>query len=82
MINIKTFAQVREVTQEAGFSLPLEKANSTVADVKVTLRMRAPCWGEALDDGVLCAVNQVLCDDSHPVAEGDEVAFFPPVTGG
>ena len=28
------------------------------------------------------AVNQTMADDDEPVADGDEVAFFPPVTGG
>ena len=31
---------------------------------------------------VRCAVNQEYVDLSHPLATGDEVAFFPPVTGG
>ena len=37
-----------------------------------------------LEDGpaVLAAVNQTLAQAHSPIAEGDEVAFFPPVTGG
>ncbi|WP_043832291.1 molybdopterin converting factor subunit 1 [Muricoccus aerilatus] len=31
---------------------------------------------------VRCAVNQEFCGPDHPVSAGDEVAFFPPVTGG
>ncbi|WP_144780583.1 MoaD/ThiS family protein, partial [Klebsiella pneumoniae] len=31
---------------------------------------------------LLAAVNQTLTSFEHPVASGDEVAFFPPVTGG
>lgn len=31
---------------------------------------------------VRCAVNGELVDDMHPVADGDEVAFLPPVSGG
>jgi sulfur-carrier protein len=34
------------------------------------------------DNNLLCAVNQQLCDSTMPVKAGDEVAFFPPVTGG
>ena len=33
-------------------------------------------------EAVRIAVNQEYVDPDHPVAEGDEVAFFPPVTGG
>jgi sulfur-carrier protein len=32
--------------------------------------------------GVLCAVNQDYSDWDAPLRDGDEVAFFPPVTGG
>lgn len=35
-----------------------------------------------LDASELAAVNQTLTSFEHPVASGDEVAFFPPVTGG
>lgn len=31
---------------------------------------------------IRCAVNQAFCGPDHPVKPGDEVAFFPPVTGG
>ena len=30
----------------------------------------------------MCARNQELCSLDEPLAEGDEVAFFPTVTGG
>jgi sulfur-carrier protein len=36
----------------------------------------------AMPDRVLIAVNQEYADGDHPVHDGDEVAFFPPVTGG
>ena len=37
----------------------------------------------AINQGkLLAAVNQTLTSFEHPVASGDEVAFFPPVTGG
>lgn len=38
--------------------------------------------GEPLAGNVLTAVNLEYVDPGHPVAAGDEVAFFPPVTGG
>ncbi|MGM0450475.1 MAG: MoaD/ThiS family protein, partial [Pseudomonadota bacterium] len=34
------------------------------------------------DDCVLMAVNQAMAREATPVQPGDEVAFFPPVTGG
>ena len=36
----------------------------------------------ALEGKLLAAVNQTLVSLEHPLTEGDEVAFFPPVTGG
>lgn len=36
----------------------------------------------AIPAGLLCAVNQDYADWNAPVRDGDEVAFFPPVTGG
>ncbi len=38
--------------------------------------------GAALPDNVLMAVNLEYVGADHPVEDGDEVAFFPPVTGG
>ncbi|EHQ52899.1 MULTISPECIES: MoaD/ThiS family protein [Ectothiorhodospira] len=38
--------------------------------------------GRPLPPGTLIAVNQEYAAADHPVREGDEVAFFPPVTGG
>jgi len=44
-------------------------------------------WNQATDDAdwpanIICAVNKEYCDPEDPVTDGDEVAFFPPVTGG
>jgi molybdopterin synthase sulfur carrier subunit len=43
-----------------------------------------PADAEALGDpaAVRCAVNQDYARDDHPVSASDEIAFFPPVTGG
>lgn len=38
--------------------------------------------GRALEGNVLTAVNLEYVNADHPVVDGDEVAFFPPVTGG
>jgi molybdopterin synthase sulfur carrier subunit len=36
----------------------------------------------ALQKAVRAALNQVACGEDAPLSDGDEVAFFPPVTGG
>jgi len=48
------------------------------------LKTRSPGHAEALKnlDVVRVAVNQTYVQSDHPVAAGDEVAIFPPVTGG
>lgn len=57
---------------------------ASVADLVEWLRGRGPGYAEAFRDtrAIRCAVNQEYAEPSHPVAAGDEVAFFPPVTGG
>ena len=48
------------------------------------MRGRGPLHASAFAEGarIRAAVNQDFADDSAPVAAGDEIAFFPPVTGG
>lgn len=54
----------------------------TVEAVRQQLAARGDRWALALEEGkLLAAVNQTLTSFDHPVASGDEVAFFPPVTG-
>ncbi len=56
----------------------------TVGALVDWLKGRGPGHAAALDDlsAVRVAVNQEFADWDHPVAPGDEVALFPPVTGG
>ena len=64
--------------------LDLPQAAGTVGDVRALLVARGGSWAEALGEGRLLrmAHNQLMCKADTPVADGDEVAFFPPVTGG
>ena len=57
---------------------------ATVGDLLGWLRGRGPGYAEALADLqiVRVAVNQEYANPDHPVGPGDEVALFPPVTGG
>ena len=57
---------------------------TTIAGLVDWLKTRGPGYGEALADlsAVRFAVNQDFANLDHPLAEEDEVAFFPPVTGG
>jgi len=55
-----------------------------VAALVAWLSARSPGHAAAFADPrqVRAAVNQDFAGPGHPVAAGDEVAFFPPVTGG
>jgi molybdopterin synthase sulfur carrier subunit len=75
-VTVKYFASLREQHgPERRISTPA--AGTTVADIWLHASR-----GEAMPDNVLMAVNLEYVGADHPVEDGDEVAFFPPVTGG
>ncbi|AVR03501.1 molybdopterin synthase sulfur carrier subunit [Pluralibacter gergoviae] len=81
MIKVLFFAQVRELVGTD--SLMLASSPDTVEGLRQQLAARGDRWALALEEGkLLAAVNQTLVEATHPIADGDEVAFFPPVTGG
>ena len=55
-----------------------------IADLREWLATRSPGHAAAFADAkqIRAAVNQDFATPDHPVAAGDEIAFFPPVTGG
>ena len=81
-IAIRYFASIRE-RLGASQSLAAEPG-LTVGGVRDRLIAADPLRAEVLARGraLRAALNQELCDESAPVRDGDEVAFFPPVTGG
>jgi molybdopterin synthase sulfur carrier subunit len=77
------FAWLRERVgrSEETFGLPAEV--TTVAALRALLAARGGGFAALAEGGsVRCAVNQDLAGPATPVGPGDEVAFFPPVTGG
>ena len=80
-ITLKTFAQTREITGEDNITLNLSD-NSTIETVLSQLKTRSDKWALALEGSVLTARNQELCDTETVLSDGDELALFPPVTGG
>lgn len=83
-IKVKYFALLREALNRD------EETVDVPADVKTAGELRA--WLAANDSEhneafatvkrIRAAVNGTMAGDDAAVAEGDEVAFFPPVTGG
>lgn len=83
MIQLRYFASLHEqlgVDAEAIEST----AGATVAELRAFLRERGEPWAQVLapEQRILAAVNQEMARPETSVADGDEVAFFPPVTGG
>jgi molybdopterin synthase sulfur carrier subunit len=82
MIKVVFFAALREQLDCSEVNIS-SKHIETVADVKQQLSDKNTSWQDILHNGsLLSAVNHDMVDSSYPVRSGDEVAFFPPVTGG
>ncbi|MDX1459156.1 MAG: molybdopterin converting factor subunit 1 [Marinobacter sp.] len=81
-VTVRFFARLREhlgtESEQVGIG-----DQTTVNDILATLSERGGRWQElAGDRPVLIAVNQAMAKTSTTLSDGDEVAFFPPVTGG
>jgi molybdopterin synthase sulfur carrier subunit len=75
-IKVRFFASLRDRMGRSEQQVSVDKERLTVADL----------WREIskdpIPDTILVAVNMEYTDSSHELKPGDEVAFFPPVTGG
>ncbi|GKT11353.1 MAG: sulfur-carrier protein [Thiomicrorhabdus sp.] len=82
MVNILYFASFREMLGQANEQLPAK--HTTVSELLAELASRGDHWKVALEDNVnlQIAVNQDIASRETAIKAGDEVAFFPPVTGG
>lgn len=82
MIEVLFFARLRESLGLSRLTLELD-APITVAQLKERLAARGAPWQQAFGQcQVLVALNQEMADDAATVRPGDEVALFPPATGG
>lgn len=81
MISVLFFAQTRELVDCDGLSLEYEF--DSVEALRAHLAAQSDKWALALESGkLLAAVNQSIVPMDSELKDGDEVAFFPPVTGG
>ncbi|MBK1648455.1 MoaD/ThiS family protein [Rhabdochromatium marinum] len=83
MIRLLYFASLREALGCDGEDYPLETPVS-LAELRVQLASRDQPWCDALapEQPLLAAINQQVVSAEARIHPGDEVAFFPPVTGG
>ena len=84
MVTLLYFASLRESLGVSREQVALASGDSTVSALLEELRARDGRWTEAFAPGRQwrVAVNQQMASLATPVRPGDEVAFFPPVTGG
>ncbi|PLY14425.1 MAG: molybdopterin converting factor subunit 1 [Sedimenticola sp.] len=83
MIKVLYFARLREQLDTESEQLELA-AGSTLSSLLAQLTARGGVWQDTFgnDQLVMMAVNQEMAEPDTIVNDGDEIAFFPPVTGG
>jgi molybdopterin synthase sulfur carrier subunit len=83
-VNILYFAKLREAIGVEAETLEINE-NSKVLDLLNFLKNRDEKWSEYFNDKknlLRVAINQKIVDVNHFISDGDEIAIFPPVTGG
>jgi len=83
-VRVLYFASIREKVGSGAEEVELPAGVATVEGLRGHLRERGGAWADALAEGKLlrAAVNQEMVQGATPLKTGDEIAFFPPVTGG
>jgi molybdopterin synthase sulfur carrier subunit len=84
MIKILYFARLRESLEKTAEELELPYDNITIEGLRQMLAARGGAWQQefAGRHAIRAAINQNLALENSAIHDGDEVAFFPPVTGG
>ncbi|GFM83627.1 molybdopterin synthase sulfur carrier subunit [Pseudomonas cichorii] len=79
-VQVQYFARYREALGLDGERV--EGTFATLDDLRQHLLLRGEAWQVLAEQNLMCARNQELCQLDEPLMDGDEVAFFPTVTGG
>jgi molybdopterin synthase sulfur carrier subunit len=83
MISVHFFASLREALNTGVVELAPEGIASVDDVISKLVALQGDRWAQVLrHEKVMVAVNHQVADRSAAVGDGDEVAFFPPVTGG
>ena len=80
MLKVLYFANLREAIGAGAENIELPAGVATVGDLRAALGQRHEALLTAKN--LRAAINQKMCGMDAAVADGDEIAFFPPVTGG
>ena len=82
-ITVLYFASLREALGHARETVSVPAGVTSVGGLRAHLAARGDAWSRlAPGTNVRAAVNQSMVKDEASFGAGDEVAFFPPVTGG
>jgi molybdopterin synthase sulfur carrier subunit len=79
-INVQYFARYRETLGTD--SEQVEGEFASIDALRRHLLQRDGVWQVLAEQNLMCARNQEMCQLDEPLQAGDEVAFFPTVTGG
>ena len=84
MLNVLFFARIREELNCHAIELEWEDAIADIDRLQATIcRDRGQLWFDVLgQENMIRAVNQTVVVGNCALNDGDEIAFFPPVTGG
>jgi molybdopterin synthase sulfur carrier subunit len=84
MITVLYFARLREALGTGSELIELPPDVRDLEGLRAVLIARGGAWAQELagNKALRAAVNQTMASGDVRIADGDEVAFFPPVTGG
>lgn len=84
MADILYFASLAETLGKRSEKLPLPADCRSVTDLVALLRTRGEPFDSTFDGQtrILVAINQEMSEPDAEISDSDEIAFFPPVTGG
>jgi molybdopterin synthase sulfur carrier subunit len=83
-IKLLYFAKLREVLGIDREEIDIKSDIKTLAELITFLKLRGHQWQTIFDKSpsIRMAINQELVEINHAINANDEIAFFPPITGG
>jgi molybdopterin synthase sulfur carrier subunit len=82
IVRVRFFATLREQIGRSALTIDADVANVSELWRHLERTLPAEAIGALRAKGVRVAVNQEMIEHDAPLADGDEVAFMPPITGG